>query len=326
MTPVPPELAMALQQLVNPAILLAALAVSIRLLPILLYASMGELLAEKSGVVNLGVEGLMLLGAFTAYMATIAYGSPLVGLGMALLVGIIASLAFAYIAVVLGVNQAVAGLGMWLFGLGITGILYNALAPVGVSVSTIRSPLEVEAVYRAIGYREAAELVVALTNPLVIASIALVPVLYMVIRMTRWGLALTAAGEDPWAADANGVNVYRVRILAVVLGGALAALSGAYLSISYLGDFRYGFTAGRGFMAIAMVYAGNWDPVRAFIASAVLSYIDALQLGIASSTLELARRYYFFNMVPYIAVILLVVILGRRARPPAALMKHFKKA
>jgi len=326
MIQMPPELVLALQQLVNPAILLAALAVSLRILPIILYASMGELVAERSGVVNLGVEGLMLIGAFTAYMATIAYGTPLAGLAIALIIGCIVSLAFAYIAVILGVNQAVAGLGLWLFGLGITGILYNAFAPVGLSVSTIKSPLDVEGIYMATGYREAAELVVALTNPLVVVSIAIALALYVIARKTRWGLALTAVGEDPWSADALGVNVYRVRILATVFGGVLAALAGAYLSVSYLGDFRYGFTAGRGFMAIAMVYAGNWDPLRAFIASAVLSYIDALQLGIASSTLELARRYYFFNMIPYIAVILLVVILGRRARPPAALMKHFKKA
>lgn len=132
-------------------------------------------------------------------------------------------------------------------------------------------------------------------------------------------------GEDPASADAIGVNVNKIRIMATVYGGLMASLAGAYLSISYLGDFRYGVTAGRGFIALAMIYAGNWDPVRTFIASLALSYIDALQLSIASSSLELARRYYFFNMVPYIAVILLILILGRNAKPPSALTKPFKK-
>lgn len=322
---IPPELLKTLELLATPSILAVSLAVSIRLLPAILYASMGELITEKSGVLNLGVEGIMLIGAFTAFIVTQRYGDPLAGLLAAMAIGSLASMAYAYMAVALGVNQAVAGLGLWLFGLGTTGVLYFTTTQVGVSVKTLGSPLSVSDIARVVGYREAAELLISITNPLVIASLALVPATYFVLRKTVLGLMIEAAGEDPIAADALGVNVQRVRIISTVYGGTMAALAGAYLSISYLGDFRYGMTAGRGFMALAMIYAGSWNPLRTFIASLFLSYVDALQLSIASSSLELARRYYFFNMIPYIAVIILIIILGRRARPPAGLMKPFKK-
>jgi ABC-type uncharacterized transport system permease subunit len=321
----PPELIKSLELLITTPILLVSLAISLRILPTILFASMGELVTEKSGVLNLGIEGIMLVGAFTAYMVTVAYGDPLVGLLAAILSGLVISVFFSYIAVVLGVNQAAAGLGIWLFGLGVTGALYNSMAPVGVSVKTLGSPLSVSSIAPILGSREVAELVVSLTSPLVVVSLALVPITYIFLRKTLWGLTVTSVGEDPASADAIGINVNRVRILATIYGGIMASIAGAYLSISYLGDFRHGMTAGRGFMALAMIYAGNWDPVRTFIASIALSYIDALQLSIASSSLELARRYYFFNMIPYIAVILIILVLGRRAKPPSALMKPFKK-
>jgi simple sugar transport system permease protein len=322
---IPPELVKTLELLATPSILAVSLAVSLRLLPVILYASMGELITEKSGVLNLGVEGIMLIGAFAAFIVTQRYGDPLAGLLIAIAIGSLVSMAYAYMAVALGVNQAVAGLGLWLFGLGTTGVLYFTASQVGVSVKTLGSPLSVSDIARVVGYREAAELLVSITNPLVIASLALVPATYLVLRKTVVGLMIEAAGEDPMAADALGINVQRVRIISTIYGGTMAALAGAYLSISYLGDFRYGMTAGRGFMALAMIYAGSWDPLRTFIASLFLSYVDALQLSIASSSLDLARRYYFFNMIPYIAVIILIIILGRRARPPAGLMKPFKK-
>ncbi|MEM2203667.1 MAG: ABC transporter permease [Sulfolobales archaeon] len=321
----PPELIKSLELLITTPILLISLAISLRILPTILFASMGELVTEKSGVLNLGIEGIMLVGAFTAYMVTVAYGDPLAGLLAAILSGLVISIFFSYIAVVLGVNQAAAGLGLWLFGLGVTGALYNSMAPVGVSVKTLGSPLSVSSITPILGSREVAELVVSLTSPLVVVSLALVPITYIFLRKTLWGLTVTSVGEDPASADAIGINVNRVRILATIYGGIMASIAGAYLSISYLGDFRHGMTAGRGFMALAMIYAGNWDPVRTFIASLALSYIDALQLSIASSSLELARRYYFFNMIPYIAVILIILVLGRRAKPPSALMKPFKK-
>ena len=322
----PPELIKSLELLLTTPILLVSLAISLRILPTILFASMGELVTEKSGVLNLGIEGIMLVGAFTAYMVTLAYGDPLVGLLAAIFSGLVISIFFSYIAVVLGVNQAAAGLGLWLFGLGVTGALYNSMAPVGVSVKTLGSPLSVGSIAPILGSREVAELVVSLTSPLVVVSLALVPITYIFLRKTLWGLTVTSVGEDPASADAIGINVNRVRILATIYGGIMASIAGAYLAISYLGDFRHGMTAGRGFMALAMIYAGNWDPLRTFIASLALSYIDALQLSIASSSLELARRYYFFNMIPYIAVILLILILGRRSKPPSALMKPFKKA
>ncbi len=325
MTQLPPELLKALEMLVNPTILIVAFAVSLRLLPILLFTSLGELIAEKSGVVNLGVEGIMLFGAFTAYIVTIATGDPFAGLGSAIAMGTLVTAVFAYTAVILGINQAVAGLGIWLLGLGLTGVLYTTVAPIGATVSTIKSPLDVDTLISYVGSREAAELLVSLTNPLVVVSIAIVPATHIFLIKTRWGLVVSSVGEDPLSSDALGINVARVRFLSTLYGGILASISGAYLSISYLGDFRYGVTAGRGFMALAMVYAGNWDPVRTFLSAALLSFIDALQLAIASSSIELARRYYFFNMIPYIAVILLVLILGRKARPPSGLMKHFRK-
>lgn len=325
MVQLPPELIKSFELLLTTPIPIISLAISLRILPIILFASMGELVTEKSGVLNLGIEGIMLIGAFTAYMVTVTYGDPLVGLLAAVLLGLATSLFFSYIAVVLGVNQATAGLGLWLFGLGVTGALYNSMAPVGVSAKTLGSPLSVSSVTAILGSREAAELVISLTSPLVVISLALVPITYFFLGKTLWGLVVASVGEDPASADALGIGVNRIRFLATVYGGVMASVAGAYLSISYLGDFRHGMTAGRGFMALAMIYAGNWDPLRTFIASLALSYIDALQLSIASNSLELARRYYFFNMVPYIAVILLILILGRRAKPPAALMKPFRK-
>lgn len=326
----PPELLRALELLAAPSVILTALAVSLRIAPVTLMASIGEVFAERSGVVVLGLEGLMLFGAFSGFAVASLTGDPWLGIFSAAALGILLSLLYALLVVVLGLDQAVVGLGFWLLGLGLTDVIFKALqARIPGFGSPLKNPLgglvDQGVLERISPSPEVASLLAALSNPFVILSLAMIPTAHLILNKTLPGARLKAVGEDPRAAESLGIGVVRIRIAALAACGVLASLSGAYLSISYLNDFRVGLTAGRGFIALAMVYAGNWSPLRSSAAILLYAFVDALQLVIASNDLALARRYYFFNMIPYIFVILLLPLLGRRARPPAALMKPYRK-
>jgi simple sugar transport system permease protein len=293
---------------------------TLKLVPAILFASLGELVAEKSGVLNLGVEGIMLMAAFAAFDVTYMTGNPWLGILGAIGVSLILGLVFSFFAVNLRVNQVVIGLGLWLFGLGLSDTLYRAFFAVGTTptvpiIGDMNIPVLTSIpVIGRIFFDQ---------NPLVYISIALIPVVAFFLSKTNLGMKITAVGENPRAAETMGVDVYRIRYLAVLIGAAFAGVGGAYFTISLLSTFILNVTFGKGFIALAMIYFGKWKPYRLFLPLIIFSFVDSLQLGVQAIGVPI--KYFFLNMIPYITIIALIPILGRRAEAPAALMEPYKK-
>lgn len=293
---------------------------TLKLVPAILFASLGELIAEKSGVLNLGVEGLMLMAAFTAFDVTYLTGNPWIGILAAIGVSVVLGLVFGVFAINLRVNQVVIGLGLWLFGLGLSDTLYRAFFAVGTTptvpiIGDMNIPyLSSIPVIGRIFFDQ---------NPLVYVSIALMPVVAFFLSRTNLGMKIVAVGENPRAAETMGVDVYKIRYLAVLIGAAFAGVGGAYFTISLLSTFILNVTFGKGFIALAMIYFGKWKPYRLFLPLIIFSFVDSLQLGVQAMGVPI--KYFFLNMFPYITIVALIPILGRRAEAPAALMEPYKK-
>jgi simple sugar transport system permease protein len=298
----------------------AVLYQALKIIPAILLASLGELVAEKSGVLNLGVEGLMLMGAFTAFDVTYLTGNPLIGIAAAIAVSVALGFVFSFFAINLRVNQVVIGLGLWLFGLGLSDTLYRAFFAVGVTPTV---PIIGDVHIPIISDIPIIGKVIFEQNPIVYVSIALIPVVDIFLNRTSLGVKIRAVGEHPRAAETMGVDVYKIRYIAVLIGAAFAGAGGAYFTISLLSTFILNVTFGRGFIALALIYFGKWKPYRIFLPLIIFSFVDSLQL--AAQGVGVPIKYFFLNMIPYITIVALIPILGRRAVAPAALMEPYKK-
>ncbi|MCS6776147.1 MAG: ABC transporter permease [Chloroherpetonaceae bacterium] len=274
----------------------------------LLLAALGENVSQRAGVVNVGLEGMMLIGAFTATLATLATGTALAGVGMAALAGVLIALLFALFAVKLTANQVVVGVVINLLALGLTGTVYRArFGQTGTSLVTAKLPV--------IG----ANLTV-LTPAALVAAFGLWWWLYR----TRPGLELRACGEYPAAADAAGVSVGRVRTLAILFCGMMAGIAGAFLSVGEVNTFIENMTDGRGFIALAIVTSGRWNPLGCLIASLVFGFAQALQFQ--GQALGLQLPYQFFVALPYAVTLCVLMMGGRWSQAPAALGRPYRKA
>jgi len=293
---------------------------TLKLVPAILFASLGELVAEKSGVLNLGVEGMMLMAAFAAFDVTYLTGNPWIGILGGMVVSIVLGLVFSVFAINLRVNQVVIGLGLWLFGLGLSDTLYRAFFAVGITPTV---PIIGDMNIPVLSQIPLIGRIFFQQNPLVYISIILVPVVAFFMYKTNLGMKITAVGEHPRAAETMGVDVYKIRYLAVLIGAAFAGVGGAYFTISLLSTFILNITFGRGFIALAMIYFGKWRPYRLLLPLLIFSFVDSLQLGLQAVGVPI--KYFFLNMFPYITIIVLIPILGRRAEAPAALMEPYKK-
>lgn len=294
---------------------------TLKLVPALLFASLGELVAEKSGVLNLGVEGLLLMGAFTAYDVTALTGQPLIGIVAAMAACGILGLVFSFFAVSLRVNQVVIGLGLWLFGLGLSDTLFRAFFASGAApnvpvIGDMHIPIlsTIPLIGRGIFQQ----------NPIVFISIACIPIIDLFLKKTSLGVKIRAVGENPRAAETMGVDVYKIRYVAVLIGAVFAGAGGAYYTTSMLSTFILNVTFGRGFIALALIYFAKWKPYRVLLPLLVFSFVDALQIG--AQGVGVPIKYFFLNMIPYLTIIALIPILGRRAVAPAALMQPYKKS
>jgi len=293
---------------------------TLKLIPAILFASLGELVAEKSGVLNLGVEGLMLMAAFTAFDVTYMTGNPWLGILGAMAVSVVFAMLFSVFAINLRVNQVVIGLGLWLFGLGLSDTLYRAFFAVGTTptvpiIGDINIPyLSSIPVIGRVFFEQ---------NPLVYISLLFVPVVAVFLSKTNLGMRITAVGEHPRAAETMGVDVYKIRWLAVLIGAAFAGVSGAYFTVSLLSTFILNITFGKGFIALAMIYFAKWRPYRILLPLLIFSFVDSFQLGLQGMGVPI--KYFFLNMLPYITIVVLIPILGRRAEAPAALMEPYRK-
>jgi len=304
--------------LFNITVLLGILASGIRLATPYLYASIGETFGQRSGVLNLGVEGQMLLGAFAAFYVSINTGNLWLGVLAAMGVGALMGLAMAFVTVNLHAKQGISGIGFYLFGLGMSNLLFQLL--VG-TVETVRGfpkidiPVLVDIpIVGSILFSQ---------SILVYIAFLLVPAAWFVLNKTTLGLNIRAVGENPEAADSLGVSVARVRYFTIILGGTLSGLGGASLSVALLNVFQQNMTAGLGFIAVALVYFGGWRPWGALAGALLFSMINALQLWIQVLGIPIASELAV--MMPYILTILVLAVSGRKMRTPSALTKPFER-
>jgi ABC-type uncharacterized transport system permease subunit len=294
------------------------LTAGIRLATPYLYAALGETLGQRSGVLNLGVEGQMLMGAFAAFYVSITTGNLWLGLLAAVIVGAVMGLAMAFVTVNLQAVQGISGIGFYLFGLGMSTLLFQMTLGTVETVSGF-PPLHIPI----LGDIPVIGEIFFNHNIMVYGAYALVPIAWFVLNKTSIGLKIRAVGENPEAADSLGVSVATVRYITVTLGGVLSAIAGASMSIALLNVFQQNMTSGLGFIAVALVYFGGWRPVGVLLGALLFSMVIAFQLrlqvegsGIPSDLLV---------MLPYVLTIIALVLTVQRVRAPSALTKPFER-
>lgn len=298
-------------------ILVATVASGIRLATPFLLASLGEALGQRSGVLNLGVDGVMLLGAFTAYYAVLKSGSLLLGMGLGTLLGASLGLFYAFITVNLQAEQGVSGIGIYLFGLGMSDLLFQRLVgtpmpimPFPVLYIPVLSDLPIigEMLFQ--------------HSLIVYLAFLLVPLLTVIVNRTTFGMNVRAIGENPEAADSLGVNIAAVRYATLIMGNSLAGLAGAALAIE-LGIFQQNITNAMGFIAVALVYFGAWRPLGVMAGSLVFGMVAAVVLLCKTVGIIPRSASDLAAMAPAIITILALVVVASRFRQPAALTKPY---
>lgn len=298
--------------------LVGLFAATLRVSTPLLLGTLGELFAERAGILNLGIEGTMFFGAFVGFAVGGATGNLWFGVLAAVIAGIIAGLLMALLSVRLGVSQHVSGLGITLFltGLSLFGFRLIYGEP--------RIPPSIEPFGRVSPFGQTPILGPIFEQyALTYIAFALVPVVWWMLYRTSFGLQLRAVGENPEAVDAAGVNVFRMRTIALMIGGGLMAAGGAFLSLAQLGAFTYGIIAGRGWVCIALIIFANWRPQRVFWGALFFGGVFALQLRLQTTGLHLP--YELFLSLPYLLTIAALAIAGRNASYPAALLKPYRR-
>lgn len=297
--------------------LITVLAAAIAAGTAILYACLGEILCERAGVLNLGVEGMMLMGALGGFAVTYWTANAWLGALAALVVGGLLSLIHAFFTITLQANQIVSGLALTLFGTGLSSFLGQPLVgqPAAAKFDKIPIPL--------LGDLPVIGPILFRQDMLTYLSYLMVPLLWVLIFKTRPGLYLCAVGESPATADAMGLNVFRLRYLYVMAGGMLAGLGGAAISLASNPGWVEGMTAGRGWIAIALVIFATWNPARAALGAYLFGGVEALQFRLqAEQSINISP--FFLNMLPYIFTIAVLVLatqetVRRRVGAPAAL-------
>lgn len=282
--------------------------------PILL-AALGELIVEDSGVLNIGIEGAMLAGAFFGLAATYFSGNLLLGLLAAVAAAVAINVLLAGLVVNLAVNQVVAGTALDILATGVTGVFYRRLFGVTGKAFTVSpipqiplGPLSRIPILGPAFFEQ---------NPLVYGAFVMVPLIGFLTRHTRYGLCIRASGERPEAADALGLNVYRLRWEALLIAGILTGLAGAYLTLAYTNTFVEGISAGRGFVALAVVIVGRWNAYGVAAASLLFGAAMGLQFELQASGAVLP--YQIFLALPYALTLVVLAGFGGQAHAPSAL-------
>jgi simple sugar transport system permease protein len=291
---------------------------TLRIATPILFAALGEMIVERAGILNLGIEGTMLLSAFTGFVVAEISGSLITGLLFAALAGILLGLLMGFLSVTLGLNQHVSGLGITLFASGIALFVFRvryggASTPPSLDESFPRLPLFADPILEPIFNQYA----------LTYVALLLVPVLAWWLLRTSFGLRLRAVGENPEAADVAGINVYFVRYVALVVGGALMGIGGAFLSLAQLGAFQHGIINGRGWIAIAIVIFGNWQPWKVLAGALLFGGLDALQWRLQAEQIQIPHE--FLLALPYIMTLVVLAVVGRNVSYPAALLKPYRR-
>lgn len=298
-------------------------AAAIRIASPLIFATMGELICERAGVLNLGIEGIMVAGAFAGWIAVWA-GLPLWGgVAVAFAAGMAFGLLHATLSVPFGLSQHVVGIGVTLLATSLTFYTYRVVLPEVSSPPKITAfkPFEVPILSQIplLGPAFFAQ------TPLTYAAFLLVIVVALVLYRTPLGLAVRAAGENPQAVAAQGLSVTAIRMGAVIVGSGFMAVGGAFLTLSAFDSFFFDMVNGRGWICIALVVFGAWKPGKALLGAVLFAAFDALQIRLQQTPIGAVVPYQLFLMMPYILSILALVVMSRRAEVPAALMVTFNK-
>ncbi len=298
-------------------------AAAIRIASPLIFATIGELICERAGVLNLGIEGIMVAGAFAGWISVWA-GLPLWGgVAVAMFVGMGFGLLHSVLSVPFGLSQHVVGVGITLLATSVTFYTYRVVLP------EVSSPPKIEAFqpFEIPFLSDIPLLGPALFSqtPLTYAAFVVAALTAFVLFRTPLGLAIRAAGENPSAVAAQGLSVTAIRMGAVIVGSGLMAVGGAFLTMSAFDSFFFDMVGGRGWICIALVVFGAWRPGKALLGAILFAAFDALQIRVQQTSLGTVIPYQIFLMMPYVLSILALVLMSRSAQVPAALMVPFNK-
>jgi simple sugar transport system permease protein len=279
-------------------------------------AALGGLYSERGGVINIALEGIMLAGAFTAASVTVFSHNPWIGVLAAIAAGTLVALVHGLATIKYRADQVVSGTAINILFLGVPALLSGALFD--STGATPQLPREQVLPDFTVFASERSPLLASVFNqkPLVYLALLAVPATWYLLRKTRFGLRLRAVGENPEAADTAGVSVIKMRFSGVLISGALAALGGAYLSIGQNSLFTRNMTAGRGFIALAALIFGKWDPVGAFLACVLFGFAEAVAIRM-QGTVNIPNQ--FIQLIPYVLTMVVLAGLIRRATPPRSL-------
>lgn len=300
----------------------ALLQATVRMAAPLTFTAVGETYGERAGVINIGLEGLMLIGAVTAYAVAFASGNIWLGVLAAGLAAMVFGVLFGVVTITLGANQIVAGAALNLVGLGLSSFIYRAFF--GNVTDRAIQPLEAVKI-PLLSQIPVLGPVLFEQNMLVYAALLLAPLAALVLNRTMLGLAIRSVGEHPKATATAGLSVIGLRYGAVAFGALLAGVGGAYLSVAYANQFVENMVAGRGFIALAIVVFGRWSPMGALWASLLFGFTFALQLRLQAANIQIA--YQFLQILPYVATIVAMILLrGQSAQPKALGVPYTERA
>lgn len=310
-----------MKDILSTTFLIALLSASIRLTVPILFASLGGMFSELSGVNNIGLEGIMLVGAFTGVVGSYYSGSYWIGALFAIICGILIAAVFAYATVKIKINQIVSGVAINLLAVGLTSFFFRALFGITTVPITVNAfgPLEIPVLSRIPIIGE----VLFKQTILVYIAFILVPISAYILYRTSWGLNIRTVGEHPMAADTVGIPVNKIRAICVLLSGALGGLGGCFLSLGQFNMFVDNMVSGRGFIAVAAVIFGKWSPKGILIASLLFGFADALQIRVQMTGLNIP--YQFLLMFPYLLTIVAVTGIVGKTSAPKALGRPYEK-
>jgi ABC-type uncharacterized transport system permease subunit len=310
-----------MSELLDVAFISGLIGATMRMATPIIFATLGEILTERAGVLNLGIEGIMLMGAMTGFLVTFNSGSIWAGVLAAAMIGMLLGLLMAFLAVNLGLSQHVAGLGITLFATGLAMFIYRlhfgspTVPPTIDPFKQITLPLLAKIPIIGPG--------LFTQYSLTYIAWLLIPAMSILLYKTRLGLKIRTVGENPVVADTVGVNVTLTRTLCLVFGGALMGIGGAFLTLAHQNMFLIDVIGGRGWVAIAMVIFGNWDPFKGALGALIFGFLDGLQLRLQG--LGIAISFHLFLMIPYLLTIVALISVSRKASVPAGLLKPYRR-
>ena len=309
-----------MNDILGPALITTIIASTIRGTTPILLAAFGEAYVERSGLLNLGIEGMMVAGAFSSFAVGLELNSLFYGFMTALVVGLTLGLVFGILTITLRVNQIVVGLGLTIFAHSMSSFLHRVIF--GNQFPILHGAGETNEIPFLSGIPIIGQ---AFFNQhwLVYLTFALVPALYVLMYQTRFGLRVRAVGETPWAADASGVNVYRIRYYTILFGGLMASLGGAFMALGDLAFFVPDMNMGRGYIAIVVVMLGKWNPIKVCWGALLFGFALALTSALQVAGINISPDLIL--MIPYLVVIVALLLFTKSTDLPSSLCIPYKR-